>query len=58
MWYREGELIGEGDDDRHDDVYNGSAEPVLVLASDSYSEDKEILVGDSRHSSCPAYTIY
>jgi len=56
-------LIGESDDDsggsdRSDDVYNGSMEPVLVLASDSYSEDDEILVGDSRHSSYLVYTVY
>jgi len=58
-----GELIGEGDDDGgggdgSDDVYNGSMEPTLVSASDSYSENNKILVGDSRHSSCPAYTVY
>jgi len=55
-------LIGEGDDDGGgdggDDVYNGSTEPMLVSASNSYSEDKEILVGDSKHSSYPAYTVY
>jgi len=39
-------------------VYNGSIEPVLVSASSSYSEDDEISVGDSRYSSCPAYTFY
>jgi len=36
-------------------VYRGSAEPMLVLPSDSYSND-EISVSDSRYSSCPAYT--
>ena len=30
---------------------------VLDLASNSYSEE-EISVDDSRHSSCPTYTIY
>jgi len=29
---------------------------MLVLLSDLYSDD-EILVSDSRYSSCPAYTI-
>ena len=47
-----------GDGDGDDDVYNGRAEPVLVSLSDSYSEDNAILVGDSRYSSYPAYTIY
>ena len=56
-------LIGKGDDDsggsdESNDMYNRSAELVLVSASDSYSEDKEILVDDSRHSFCPVYTIY
>ena len=36
-------------------VYKGSAEPMLVLPSNSYSDD-EISVSDSRYSSCPAYT--
>ena len=40
-----------------DDVYNGNTEPVLDLVSDSYSEDKIILVCDSRPSSSPAYMI-
>ena len=30
------------------------AEPMLVSASNSYSEDEEILVGDSKYSFCPA----
>jgi len=38
-------------------VYSGKAEPMLVLLSDSYSEDKEISVCDSRPSSSPTYTI-
>jgi len=42
---------GDGGDD-------GRAEPVLVSLSDSYSEDDAILVGDSRYSSYPAYTVY
>ena len=54
--------MGVGDDDGGssdggDDVYNGKTEPVLVLVSDSYSEDEEISVGDSGPSSSPAYTI-
>ena len=39
------------------DVYNGRVEPVLVSLSDSYSEDKEISVCDSRPFSSPTYTI-
>ena len=63
MLYEGGESMGVGDDDGgdgdgDDDVYNGRAEPVLVSLSDSYSEDNAILVGDSRYSSYPAYTIY
>ena len=42
---------GEGSDD----VNKGSMEPVLVSPSDSYSNN-EILVSDSRYSSCPVYT--
>ena len=38
-------------------MYSGKAEPMLVLLSDSYSEDKEISVCDSRPSSSPTYTI-
>ena len=37
-------------------VYRGSVEPVLVSLSDSYSDDDEISVSDSRYSSYPAYT--
>ena len=40
------------------DIYNGRAKPMLVSLSDSYSEDNAILVGDSRYSSYPAYTVY
>jgi len=55
--------MGDGDDDGGggeggEDVYNGKTEPVLVSVSDSYSEDDAILVGDSRYSSYPAYTVY
>ena len=54
--------MGVGDDDSSgeggDDVYNGRVEPMLVSLSDSYSEDDVILVGDSRYSSYPAYTVY
>ena len=32
-------------------------DPALDSASNSYFEE-EILVGDSRYSSCPAYTVY
>ena len=47
-----------GGGDGGDDVYKGKAEPVLVSVSDSYSKDEIILVGDSRYSSYPAYTVY
>ena len=50
--------MGEGDDDGGEDVYKRRAEPVLVLLSDSYSDDDTISVGDSRYSSYTAYTIY
>jgi len=57
----DGELIGAGDGDDSggedgEDVYKGSMEPVLVLLSNSYSEDDKISVCDSRYSSYPAYT--
>jgi len=59
MLYYGGESMGEGDVEGGDDVYKGSAEPVLDLLSDLYSdEDRIFLVGSSRSSSCPAYTIY
>jgi len=53
--------MGDGEDDGGggeggDDVYKGSAEPMLVLLFDSYSDDK-ILVSNSKYSSCPAYTV-
>jgi len=56
-------VIGDGDDDDggggvgSDNVYRGKAEAMLVLLSDSYSEEK-ILVCDSRSSSCLAYMSY
>jgi len=53
-------LIGDadiGDGVGKDGVYTGRAEPVLISLSNSYSEE-EILVCDSRPSSCPAYTFY
>jgi len=46
--------VGEGGGD--DDVYKRSAESVLVLLSDLYSDDDKISVSDSRYSSYPAYT--
>ena len=57
-----GESIGDvgdkgGSGIRGDNVYKGRTEPVLVSVSDSYSEDKIILICDSRPSSSPAYTI-
>ena len=54
--------MGKGDNDRSGgdggdgDVYRERAEPVLVLLSDSYSEDNKISVCDSRYSFYPAYT--
>ena len=50
MGYGGGELIGG-------DVYKGRVEPVLVSLSDTYSDDNDISVCDSRPSSSPAYTI-
>ena len=50
MGYGGGESIGG-------DVYKGRTEPALVSVSDSYSEDKEISVGDSGPSSSPTYTL-
>ena len=42
--------------ERSGTVYRGSVEPVRVSLSDSYSDDDEISVSDSRYSSYPAYT--
>jgi len=56
--------MGEGDDeggggDGGEDVYNGKAEPMLVSLLDSYSDkDRIFSVGNSRFSSCLAYTVY
>ena len=44
-----------GGGEESDVVYKGSAEPMLVSPSNSYSND-EISVSDSKYSSCPAYT--
>ena len=54
-------MIGDNDDDGggskdSDDVYKRSVEPVLVLLSDVYSDDK-ISVSGSRPSSYPIYTV-
>jgi len=46
----------EGGGDGSMDVYNGRAKPVLVSLSDSYYEDEDIFVRDSRPSSSPVYT--
>jgi len=59
---KRGGVVDDGNDDGSssvgsNNVYRGRAEPVLVLLSDLYSEDK-ISIGDSRYSSCPAYTVY
>jgi len=55
------ELIGVGDNDGggegSEDVYEGSAELVLVSLSDLYSKDDKISVCNSRYSSYPAYTF-
>ena len=48
--------VGDADGGGGKDVYNGRAEPMLVLLSDSYSDDEAILVSDSRYPSYPAYT--
>ena len=38
-------------------MYNGRTKSALVLVSDSYSEDKEISVGDCGLSSSPTYIL-
>jgi len=50
--------VGEsgGGDSGGDNVYRRSVESVLVLLSDSYSDNDKISVSDSRYSSYPAYT--
>ena len=55
-------MIDDGDEDGGggvggNDMYRGKVEPVLVLLSNSYFEEK-ISVCDSRFSSCPAYMFY
>ena len=52
----EGDDDSGGSDGGDGDVYRGRAESMLVSLSDSYSEDNEILVCDSRYSSYSAYT--
>ena len=54
--------MGEGGDDcgggvGGEDMYTSKAKPVLVLVSDSYSEDEEISVGDSGPSSSSTYIL-
>ena len=50
--------VGEsgGGDGGKDDMYRGSAESVLVLLSDLYSNNDKISISDSKYSSYPAYT--
>jgi len=55
--------MGDGEDnggggDGGEEVYSGSAEPMLVLLSDSYPDKDRFSVGDNRPSSCPVYTVY
>jgi len=47
-----------GDGNGGEEVYSGSAEPMLVSLSDSYSDKDRFSVGDNRPSSCPVHTIY
>jgi len=56
------DVVDDGDNNgggsvSSDNVYRERAEPMLVLLSNLYSED-EISIGNSRSSSCPAYTVY
>jgi len=53
-------MVDDGDNDSGGgvggrDIYRRRVEPVLVLLSDLYSKE-EILICDSRPSSCPVYT--
>ena len=50
--------VGEssGSDGGGNSMYSESAEPVLVLLSNIYSNNDEILVSDNRYSFYPAYT--
>jgi len=43
-----GGIVDDSNNVDSDNVYRGRVKPVLVLLSDSYSEDK-ISVGDSRY---------
>ena len=51
-------MIREGGADGGANVYNGSMEPMLVSASNLYSEDEEISVDNNKYSSYPVYTVY
>ena len=58
---REG-MVDVGDDDNgrgvgDDNVYRGRTEPVLILLSDLYPNNK-ISVSNSRPSFCPTYMFY
>jgi len=48
--------MGVGESGVGDNIYRGSAEPMLVSLSDLYSDDDEISVSDSRYSFYPVYT--
>jgi len=53
-------MIDDGDDDSGSgvsggEIYERRVEPVLISLSDSYFKE-EILICDSRPSSCPVYT--
>ena len=50
--------MGDGEDNSGEKVYSRSAEPVLVLLSDSYSDEDRFSVGDNKPSSCSVYTVY
>jgi len=52
-----GDIVDDGDDDGGNNIYKGRAEPVLILLSDSYSNN-EISICDSRLSFCSAYMFY
>ena len=57
MEYGRGESIGGDGGGSGGDVYKERAEPMLVSLSDSYSDNDNISVCDSRPSSSSAYTI-
>ena len=55
-------MVDVGDDDNgrgvgDDNVYRGRTEPVLILLSDLYPNNK-ISVSNSRPSFCPTYMFY